>query len=164
MKTKYSVSKTEKLIIELFGQEVGVIIRDRYEMLSHEKLCEGLIISTKFFRQFGIKLNGIDINPDLSNVVCTPKEVVLSRAWTTSKSLDWNNSISYYGKTSNYICEIAVEGEFNPTKLKYNCICPITVSVGKKNYKFKHPILQYITYEGITYPINIVSKQRYLKW
>ena len=141
------------------GQEVAIIPTGRYDY-AHPRntLCSGLILNIDGYEPFTAELNGrIKIALGDVKIVYTPMEYILPDEWATRECLDWNSSIVHYGSycdTTQYECEIEVDGMFDVTKIEFNCLYPISVRVGSKTYRYNKPILVGVSYNGKTYQIH----------
>lgn len=152
---KKSAVTTGKLQFLFTGREVAIMPTDRYEP-THPRntLCCGLILNIEGFDPFTAELNGYKRSLNRTTIRYTPKEYNIPIDWLKCNSLDWNRSIVYYdyfGNTTQYELWIDVNGEFDLSKLEYNCLYPISVQVGGKKYKFNKPILVGVNYDGRTY-------------
>ena len=152
---KKSAVTTGKLQFLFTGREVAIMPTDRYEP-THPRntLCCGLILNIEGFDPFTAELNGYKMSLNRTAIRYTPKEYNIPIDWLKCNSLDWNRSIVYYdyfGNTTQYELWIDVNGEFDLSKLEYNCLYPISVQVGGKKYKFNKPILVGVNYDGRTY-------------
>lgn len=141
------------------GQEVAIMPTGRYDY-AHPRntLCSGLILNIDGYEPFTAELNGrIKIALGDVKIVYTPMEYILPDEWATRECLDWNSSIVHYGyycDTTQYECEIEVDGMFDVTKIEFNCLYPISVRVGSKTYRYNKPILVGVSYNGKTYQIH----------
>ena len=154
---KQSVVPSGKLILLFSGQKVAIIPTGRYED-THPRntLCRGLILNRDGCEPFTAELNGCKIPLNSITIRHTPKEYAIHADWLKSNSLDWNSSIvhyGYYGNTTQYECKIDVDGEFDLTKLEYNCLCPISVRIGNREYRYNKPILVSVSYNGKIYQV-----------
>ncbi|MBO7264480.1 MAG: hypothetical protein J6U93_08190 [Alistipes sp.] len=152
---KESAVTTGKLQFLFTGREVAIMPTDRYEP-THPRntLCCGLILNIEGLDPFTAELNGYKMSLNRTTIRYTPKEYNIPIDWLKCNSLDWNRSIVYYdyfGNTTQYELWIDVNGEFDLSKLEYNCLYPISVQVGGKKYKFNKPILVGVNYDGRTY-------------
>lgn len=152
---KESAVTTGKLQFLFTGREVAIMPTDRYEP-THPRntLCCGLILNIEGLDPFTAELNGYKRSLNRTTIRYTPKEYNIPIDWLKCNSLDWNRSIVYYdyfGNTTQYELWIDVNGEFDLSKLEYNCLYPISVQVGGKKYKFNKPILVGVNYDGRTY-------------
>lgn len=152
---KESAVTTGKLQFLFTGREVAIMPTDRYEPTQpRNTLCCGLILNIEGFDPFTAELNGYKRSLNRTTIRYTPKEYNIPIDWLKCNSLDWNRSIVYYdhfGNTTQYELWIDVNGEFDLSKLEYNCLYPISVQVGGKKYKFNKPILVGVNYDGRTY-------------
>lgn len=155
---KKSAVTTGKLKFLFTGREVAIMPTDRYEP-THPRntLCCGLILNIEGFEPFTAELNGYKMPLNRTAIRYTPKEYNIPIDWLKCNSLDWNRSIvydDYCGNTTQYELWIDVNGEFDLSKLEYNCLYPISVQVGGKKYKFNKPILVGVNYDGRTYQVH----------
>jgi hypothetical protein len=152
---KKSAVTTGKLKFLFTGREVAIMPTDRYEPTHpRNSLCCGLILNIEGFEPFTAELNGYKMPLNRTAIRYTPKEYNIPIDWLKYNSLDWNRSIvydDYFGNTTQYELWIDVNGEFDLSKLEYNCLYPISVQVGGKKYKFNKPILVGVNYDGRTY-------------
>ena len=144
-----SATSQGKAILQISGDSIHIRAKDRYEDITHDFLCGGIIFNTQGYYPLNIEFNGAEIIANSNQIVCTPAEFILDEEWTTTKSLDWSDCLCIgYGR---YKCEIDIDSDFSIDKLQYRCICPVVVRAGGKAYRYAKPILVGVNYDGKTY-------------
>lgn len=143
-----------KAVLIVSGDCIHIEAKDRYQYISNNLLCYGIIFNTQGCHPLYIELNGTNITPCRDQIVYTPKEFILAN----TNSLDWNDCLcAGYGR---YQCLIDVDEDFSPNKLKYRCIFPIKVRVEGRIYRYNKPILVDIIYKGRKYPVQNILPNR----